>query len=271
MDVGEDRLTSLEDLRACVTLAGPLEPRPDVRYVIGCDLGLKRDRTAVAVCHAERQESGVRVVLDQIRVWAGKRLRPVKLGDVEEYLMDAGRRFNNARVVIDPWQSAGLSQRLRHSGLKVEEFVFSQTSVGRLAAALHTTIRDHRLALPDDPELIEELSNIRLRETTPGVLRMDHDADKHDDRGIALALAMHDFVESGLGASAAWSEAWKEEIEQREAEPEHSELRHLPRYHSDYEREPAGPTCPRSGDRHHRFFGPGAVCAYCGGGQGEAA
>ncbi len=264
----EDRLTSLEDLRACVRLAGPLEPEPGVRYVIGCDLGLKRDRTAVAVCHAERQESGVRVVLDHMRVWEGRRLRPVKLGDVEEHLVDVGRRFNHARVVIDPWQAAGLSQRLRHSGLSVEEFVFSQTSVGRLAAGLHTTIRDHRLVLPDDPELIEELSNIRLRETTPGVLRMDHDADKHDDRGIALALAMHDFVESGLGVGAAFREAWQHERVERERKAAEQVADESA---DEFEPEPAAARCPRSADGsgHHRFFGP--TCVYCGGASSEAA
>jgi hypothetical protein len=30
---------------------------------------------------------------------------------------------------------------------------------------------------------------VRLRETSPGVYRMDHDPDKHDDRAVCLALA----------------------------------------------------------------------------------
>lgn len=216
----EDRLSTLDDLRACATLLGPLEPRANVSYSVGCDLGLKKDRTAVAVCHAERMDSGVRVVLDHMRVWAGKRLRPVKLGDVEEHLLAVSRRYNNAKVVIDPWQAAGLSQRLRHSGVRVTEFVFSQTSVGRLASALHTTIRDRRILLPDDEALIDELANVQLRETTPGVLRMDHAHGRHDDRAISLALAMHDFVESGLGAGAAFLEAWEKEISESDAHPE---------------------------------------------------
>ena len=52
-------------------------------------------------------------------------------------------------------------------------------------------IRNRALALPDDEELVSELANLRLRETAPGVLRIEHDADKHDDRAIALALAAH--------------------------------------------------------------------------------
>lgn len=54
---------------------------------------------------------------------------------------------------------------------------------------LHLLLREHRLALPDDPELLAELANVRLRETTPGVFRLDHDAGKHDDRAVSLGLA----------------------------------------------------------------------------------
>ena len=48
---GEDRVASLDDLRSCVVLDGPQEPRDGVDYVVGVDLGLKRDRTAIAICH----------------------------------------------------------------------------------------------------------------------------------------------------------------------------------------------------------------------------
>jgi hypothetical protein len=39
------------------------------------------------------------------------------------------------------------------------------------------------------------VTRVRLRETSPGVLRMEHDPDKHDDRAIALALAAFALVE----------------------------------------------------------------------------
>ena len=38
------------------------------------------------------------------------------------------------------------------------------------------------------PELPSSL-RVRLRETSPGVYRMGHDPDKHDDQALALALA----------------------------------------------------------------------------------
>ena len=36
-----------------MTLDGPQEPRPGVRYRMGLDLGLTHDATAIAVAHAE--------------------------------------------------------------------------------------------------------------------------------------------------------------------------------------------------------------------------
>jgi hypothetical protein len=191
----EDRLTSLDDVRACVTLDGPLEWQEGRQYVLSLDLGVRNDRTVAAVMHSERvTEPGgrdvvQRMVLDRMEVWAGTRANPVDLGAVEQWVEFTARAYR-ARVVVDPWQAIAMVQRLRARGLQVEEFNFSQQSTGRLAVGLHTTIRDHRLAIPDDEQLIDELVNVRLRETSPNVYRLDHDPDRHDDRAVTLALAI---------------------------------------------------------------------------------
>ena len=108
-----------------------------------------------------------------------------------------------------------MCQRLRVSGVVVTEYAFSQQSIGRLATTLHTTIRDHHLALYDDDELVDELANVRLRETSPGVLRMDHDPDKHDDRAIALALAVQEIVGTAL-PGVAFGEYMRREVAARD-------------------------------------------------------
>ncbi len=185
----ENRLTSVDDLRACVTLDGALSPQRGVRYATGVDLGLKDDRTVAAVCHLD----GARVVLDRLQVWAGSRRKPVRIEDVKAWLLEAHRAFR-AGVVLDPWQAVHLAQRLREQRVAVYEFAFSSQSVGRLAMTLYRLLRDRALALPDDAELLDELANVRLRETSPGVLRMDHDPGQHDDRAIALALAAHHLI-----------------------------------------------------------------------------
>ncbi len=192
-----DRLTSLEDLRQCVTLDGPQEPRSGRSYRIGVDLGLKHDRTACAVMHGERNGPDTVAVLDRLAVWQGTRGTPVDIGAVESWIVEAANKVQGARVIGDPWQATGMYQRLRAKHVPVEEFNFSAQSVGRLATTLYVAIRDHHLAIYDDEELIDELANVRLRETSPGVMRMDHDPDKHDDRAIALALAVQAIVGTG--------------------------------------------------------------------------
>ena len=186
----EDRLTTVDDLQACVTLDGSIPPQARQRYVIGLDIGLTSDRTVAAVCH----QDGERIVLDRMEVWAGTRQRPVRLEEVEVWLLQAHHSYNRAQVVMDPWQAVAMAQRLKTQRVRVRVFQMSPHSVGRLAITLHLLLRDHNLALPDDPSLLEELANVQLRESSPGVYRMDHDSDKHDDRAIALALASHELL-----------------------------------------------------------------------------
>ena len=205
----DDSLVSEEDLQACVTLDGPLPAQPAHTYVIAVDVGLKRDRTVAVVAHGEaittvldslgtEALTATRVVLDRMQVWSGTRERPVRLADVEEWLVAAATEYR-ANIVFDPWQSAGTLQRLNARGVRCSEFTFSATSVGRIAAVLHRLLRDRLLALPDDDALLDELRNVRLRETAPGVVRLDHDSDGHDDRAVALAMAAHRIVESPHG------------------------------------------------------------------------
>lgn len=194
----EDRLTTGEQLRECVTLDGPLDYNREFggTYLIAVDLGLKRDRSVCAVCHRE----GRKIVLDRMAVWAGTSREPVQLETVEAWIVQAARTYSSAKVVADPWQATGMAQRLRERGLAVDEFSFTAQSVGRLAASLFNVIRDKAIALPDDEELLDELAHVRLRETSPGVFRMDHDSGRHDDRAVALALAVTTLLQGPPGA-----------------------------------------------------------------------
>jgi hypothetical protein len=149
------------------------------------------------LCHAEDGKFPAggefehrRVVLDRIAVWQGTRQDPVKLAGVEAWLFHASKSYNNASITFDPWQAAGTMQRLRSQNERVQEFTFSSASVGKLAVGLHNALRNRQLALPRDEDLLDELANVRIRETSPNVYRLDHDEGAHDDRAISLALCV---------------------------------------------------------------------------------
>jgi hypothetical protein len=59
-----------------------------------------------------------------------------------------------------------------------------------VSVAIDLALFDQRL---DD--LLDELAHVRLRESSVGALRLDHDSGRHDDRAVALALAAHAIVE----------------------------------------------------------------------------
>jgi phage terminase large subunit-like protein len=189
----DDRVASLDDIRACVVLEGALAPDPAWQYIVAVDLSSKRDSTVVAVCHAEPvlrdgSTAAHRIVLDRMEVWTPRRGEPVVLAEVEAAIHHAAVSYR-APILADPWQALSMIERLRGRGHVIDEFTFSAASVGRLASTLHVLIREHQLAIPNDEALIDELANVRLKETAPGVVRLDHDADKHDDRAVTLGMA----------------------------------------------------------------------------------
>jgi hypothetical protein len=57
-------------------------------------------------------------------------------------------------------------------------------------------LREHRMALPNDPELLDELATVRLETTSLGGLRLNHDAWQHDDWAMSLGLAALALVEN---------------------------------------------------------------------------
>lgn len=198
----EDRLATPEDLRACTVLPGPLPPRHGMHYVVTLDVGTKNDRTVVAVMHAEKDVTGTRkVVLDAIRRWQGNRNRPVDLQNVADTVAELSARYNRAQALIDPSQAILIGQQLRGRGVAVDEFNFTGSSVGKLALALHQAIRQHRIDLPDDPDLLDELATVRLEKNTLGVYRLQHDSNSHDDQAVALALGCHHLMEQANAAT----------------------------------------------------------------------
>lgn len=198
----EDRLASLEDIDAAVTLDGPQDYRPGVRYRVGCDLGLTHDRTAIAVCHAEAVVGARRIVLDRLLVFEGRKGHPVELGEVEAALAEVWRAYGHPRLRMTPWQAVGLAQRLRGHGVSVEEWSYSPQRYGGMASVLFALLRDHLLDLYDAPGLVDELANVRLKETVPGQVRVTHDPGRHDDRVVALGMAVLALVEEGVPGPA---------------------------------------------------------------------
>jgi hypothetical protein len=128
-----------------------------------------------------------------------------RLANVEAALVEIHERFRRPRILLDPWQGIGAAQRLRGRGLSIEEWSFTTKRYAEGAQALFALLRDGLLALYPDDALLDELANIRLRETSPGLLRVDHDPDRHDDMAVALSFAVVPLVERTISTGTGTS------------------------------------------------------------------
>jgi hypothetical protein len=185
---------SAEQWRRCVDPLWSPQTGGSGPFFAGLDLGLTKDRTCLAVVHRE----GERVVLDDLQVWSGTRGEPVSIATVERAVLDAARRFRTIRLTCDPWQLKGSIERLRAAGVATSEFVFSQSSIGRLSAALFESITGATLRVYPDAELEEEILGLRVVQTANG-WRFDHRASGYSDRAVALAIALQAARRAGSG------------------------------------------------------------------------
>ena len=158
---------------------GTLEPpRPNKRYVAGCDLAKHEDFTVLCVldqtghlCHFERF-SQLDWVFQQKRIY------------------NTCKQYNNARLLLD---STGVGDpiydSLRRSGLSVEGYKFTNASKKDLVENLSIQIENQQISIPAIPELISELGLFGYKISPAGVTTYGAPEGYHDDTVIALALA----------------------------------------------------------------------------------
>ena len=215
----EDSVADPDDVDAACVLVGPLAPDESHNYVCTLDLAQKRDNAVAVIAHAEHGEHGTRVVVDRMQVWEPRRFHNVPLDDVRLWLTEFCRSYR-AKLIYDPDQAYLMVEQLRKTGIRTEEFVFSSTSVSRLAMALTQALRGRTVLLPDDDELRKELLAVRLREISPHVMKIETVGNGHDDRAIAVALAIHELTSHSVGPDRpGWVDDFEREFSEMKAQP----------------------------------------------------
>jgi hypothetical protein len=193
---GSGSFITRQQLEACIDASwGPQLSGQGARYIAAIDLGLKRDRTALAIGHLDTKTQ--RVWLDSLQTWQGSRAHPVSIAEVEGELEGIRNRFSIHRLICDPWQMQSTIQRLR-GRLPVQEFTFSAENVRRLSETLFNLIQSGRLRLYPDEELERELLSLNVVQKSYG-WRMDHTSGGYSDRAIALGMMAMEALNTPVG------------------------------------------------------------------------
>jgi phage terminase large subunit-like protein len=177
-----------DQLEACFDPGWSRQVQSEVgrSYFGGCDLGLVKDRTALAIVFVDGADN---VRLADLRVWQGSKTEEVEIASVEAALEDCASRFRPFKAWLETYQMKSSLQRLKGAGLGVEEFVPSQSSMAKISKTLYSLIASGRLKLYEDEELRRELEGIRVVQTPAG-WRIDHGPGAYSDRVVALAMAV---------------------------------------------------------------------------------
>lgn len=179
------------------------------KWYAAVDYGPKKDRTVLCLVYREPQ-SGVCCV-ERMSCWH----QPggtVLVNEVDNAIDYINAKYPSVRWSIDPYQMESTIQRLEAKRINVERFA-SRGGAGNfeLASALRSAIVNSRVAwypncgaitLPhrlDEPAfpieslrgdtLESELASLIIRPTSSGY-RFDHTSNKHDDRAVALGMAV---------------------------------------------------------------------------------
>jgi hypothetical protein len=216
----EDRAVSEEDWAHAAKDYVSLLPRPGVKYIMLVDIGILNDATVVTVMHKERIEKDKalgphKVVVDHIQRWKGSKTKPVRVGEVEDWIVSEAPKWNRAAVYADPSQFMGNIQNLNRRGVRAKEFKFSTSSVGEVATALVQVFRNRQIDVPDILTLKDELLRVRLRESSPGVTRLDHERGAHDDQAVTIGMGCRLLLGGVGGVGANFREFMARGIEER--------------------------------------------------------
>jgi hypothetical protein len=170
---------------AVVTGRHELAPERGVVYAAVTDpMGGGLDEWPLLIFHVD--EDSRQLVVDVLR--AHRRVgteAPDLEGIVREYALVL-RRYGCDAVVGDRYAGAWVRQAFERQGLRYDDAPCDKSAA---YLELHAWLAQGRVALPDDPVLVRQLTNLERRPRPGGRDAIDHPRGQHDDRANVVALA----------------------------------------------------------------------------------
>jgi phage terminase large subunit-like protein len=170
-----------------------LGPWPVLPIWVGLDLGLRRDNAGVIALTVDGDGDPLLV---RHRLWRPAPTQPLELQVVEDYLAALAVQYAIQLILADPWQAAGLIQRLAARGLPIQEFPQTQAGTTKMGQALWDAVTTRRLRLYPDADVRTHLLNCVAIESDRGFRIAKEKTSKKIDLAVALSLAL-------VGASEA--------------------------------------------------------------------
>jgi hypothetical protein len=145
---------------------------------------------------------GEHVMIVNHQLWRPTKNGPVRIQDIEEFLLSLRQRYRVKRIYCDPWQAAGLIQRLQGKfGSVIEEFPQTSGNLTIATEELFRLISSRNLIAYHDTELEKHVLNAVTVDSSRGVRLAKEKASRKIDLCVALAMACAAAVQHGKSLS----------------------------------------------------------------------
>lgn len=155
-------------------------PKAGSEYLMGVDLGRKRDYSCITVIDKQTFEL---VYFDRFKEldWKFQKLK----------IVETSTRYNRAKIAMD---ATGIGDTivndLHRSSTWVEAMVFNNENKKDMIEKLVIFIEQNKISFPNLRELISELEAFEYKVSQTGRILYSAPANLHDDTVISLALAV---------------------------------------------------------------------------------
>jgi len=180
---------------------------PKIQYYAHADPATNSDDYAFVILHTEphpvlRDERGIPlpiVVVDHVQVWkpgrddSGKVL-PVNIADVDNYIIQAHRRFRFVSLTYDHWQSEASIQKMQTLGIPAKKTAYTSDYIEVIYGELLNLFLQNRIRIygagPYAEEIVDQLKHLEKKYTSTSYRVLG--ADGHnDDIPACIAGAAH--------------------------------------------------------------------------------
>jgi len=175
------------------------------------------------VKNIETGQSDYIVIVDHIKYWYPSLDSPIKISEVDDYIVNLKRRFRLGLVTYDQMNAQESIQKLRKAGIPNKLTAFGQKYKNTIYNELELLINSNRLFIPYHSLLKAEMLELQRKYTGTGykVFPMkDGDGVKSDDIADSLAGACYNIVNHSIkklprgrlvesGQSSTNNIAWK--------------------------------------------------------------
>ena len=198
----QDNVKECFELGSRLELDGSPMGKPGQIYFAHLDPAETSHNYALVVLHREHvvdyetKEHISFIIVDHIKVWRPSDGKPIKVQEVDEYVVKLKRKFNLAMVTYDQWNSENSIKTLRKHGIPSKCTRFSQKYKMQIYTELYNLVVSGRLALPGNELLKQEMVSLQRKFTPNGyrVLPRKDGECNTDDIVDALAAACFNSV-----------------------------------------------------------------------------